>query len=233
MARPAALLLLTFGVPAGLLLAGASWRWLGLGALAWAAAVAVKALAGALVAGASRRAVSSARARAAVWGVWSAACELGAAALAFLAFRPRPTLLDVAGCGAGAGALEIAWVVAVAVYHGAAATAAREGPPDEPDDTDWIVRWSGVLERASTLAGHIGSRGLVWLGLQSWALSPALALALATFALVDGVAGYGVDAGWRWSEPRLCRRFQAFLAATALVELGAFAGGAFIASADP
>ena len=102
-----------------------------------------------------------------------------------------------------------------------------EGEESASGSGDWVVEWSGIIERTSTYLGHIATRGLVWVGLQSWYFAPAVAMAIGTFGLVDGVAAFGQDAGWNWSDPFVCRRFQAFLIAVAVVETALFVGGVF------
>jgi hypothetical protein len=209
--------LLIFGIGAPLALATVgflSWAWLGLGAAAWAAALFVKAVPGGLVWLASRRWVESKRKRAAVWGTWSALCELGASAVVFLSATPYPELREALAFGIGAAVIEIAYVIVVAIVPGKTEENAGE--------EDRFVAWSGVMERGSTLVGHVATRGLVWAGFRHWSLFPAILLAIATFSLVDAVASYGSDEKWPWTEPRFCRRFQGFLAYVAALELLAF-----------
>ena len=209
-----ALLVLAFGAPLAVLLMGADWRLLGWGAAIWAVSVAVKAVFGFAVDALCKQILSGLRWQAAVWGVWSAVCELGAVAV-FFYLMDLSLVVDVVAFGVGAGAVEVLLVLATAL--------GSKSGDDSVDGQDWFVEWSGVLERASTLAGHVGSRGLIWLGIQSLVLAPLLVVAIALFALVDAVAVFGVDAKWDWTDQMIARKMQAFLASVAAVELALFA----------
>lgn len=218
LARLLAWFLLGFGVPILVALLGiASWKWIGLGAASWAVAVAVKAILGIGVHFAAL-AFKSKRFYAATWGVWSAACELGAAAAALLAFSPRPILDEAVGLGVGAGCVEVIVLFAVGVM-----SRGRGATFDKVEDP--FVAWSGVMERASTVVGHVACRGMTWMGLASSVGIPFLALGVVTFSVVDGVAVYGKEAGWDWTDPRACRKWQGFLAGIACLEAAAFAIG--------
>jgi len=229
-----ALVALAFGLPLALLLAGASWRWLALGAVAWAAAVLLKAVLGIGVDALSRRLLTARRSQAAVWGFWSAVCELGVATAVVIA-GDVTRVADVVALGVGAGADEVVFVVASAVLSPQKAPLASPGESSSAQhglQSDWVVEWNGVLERFSTMCGHVGSRGLVWLGVQAWVYAPALLLSVATFALVDGVATFGVRANWNWSDPGVARRFQSFLVVVGAFELAVFAAGTLAIQAN-
>ncbi|MHC4931953.1 MAG: hypothetical protein ACYTGV_07180 [Planctomycetota bacterium] len=209
------LLLFAVACPVGLALGGVvEWGWLGLGAAAWAAALFIKAIPGGLIWLANERWIGDRARRAAIWGFWSAFCELGATLVVFLGADPSPDLFGALGFGIGAAAVEVFYVIGAAIL----AAKDEEGTTEE----DPFVAWSGVMERASTFLGHVATRGLIWVGVQDPKLMPALLIGLVTFSLVDGIAVYGTDAGWNWTEPRFCRRFQLFLAAVTAFELLVF-----------
>ncbi|MHC4340918.1 MAG: hypothetical protein ACYSX0_11995 [Planctomycetota bacterium] len=209
------LLLLAVALPAGLALGGVvEWAWVGLGAAAWAAALFIKAIPGGLLWLATERWIGDPGRRAAIWGFWSAFCELGATSVVFLSTDTYPDLFGALGFGIGAAAVEILYVIGAAILD------AKDG--ESAAEEDHFVAWSGVMERASTFLGHVAARGLVWVGLQDSRLMPAFFLGVVTFSLVDGIAVYGTDAGWNWSEPRLGRRFQLFLAAVTAFEFLVF-----------
>ena len=61
------------------------------------------------------------------------------------------------------------------------------------------VRYAVPLERLFALAGHIGARGLVYLGLHApFPVAPGwMALAVLMFATIDGTAVYGHLQHWK------------------------------------
>jgi hypothetical protein len=120
----------------------------------------------------------------------------------------------VIGLGVGAGAFEVIIVCITPLLS-------RAVPSETP--SDWLVRWSGLLERIITLVGHTASRGLVWAAFVSPAWWPAAFFGFATFALVDGVAVYGLAQKWNWTDPRLFRRWLSFMGLAGLLEAAAFA----------
>lgn len=212
------LLVLGLGLPLALAFTGlASWSWIGLGAAAWVVAVVVKVFAGGLVWVVSERLLKSNYLKAAVWGMWSGICELGATAIAFGKADVLPGLGDAVGFGVAAGSVEVLYVLLVALTT----SGKREMPPPTKSD-DTFLAWSGVVERYLTSAMHLATRGLVWVGLHTWRLAPGIVLALAAFALVDGVATYGEAGKWNWGNPRIARRFYAFLAAVTAIAVVAF-----------
>ena len=209
---------MALGPPAALAVSGTSrLSWIAIGAGVWAGSVVLKILLGNLV----HRAISKLelRTQAALWGAWSAFCELGAVAFWFAAISNPSSVGDVIGVGVGAGSLEI--IVIVGRGWLALQMPSKLLLPKAPGD--WFVAWSGVFERISTSVGHVASRGLVWVGLKASILVPAAAVAFATFAVVDGLATYGHSKGWNWKDPGLCRRFNGFLAGVGALELALFA----------
>jgi hypothetical protein len=213
-----ATLALAVALPAALLVRfGASWGALMGGAGAWAIAVALKRSAvGPLRRASGLRAGS--RGAATVHGAYSALCELGIAAGCFAVAAPL-AVVDVVAFGAGAGVAEILFVIGSGI-----------GAADRRAERAWaagaarsaVVRWALFVERATTAALHVGTRGLVYLAVSEGDLAAA-ALAFASFAAVDGVAVYGVESGWSWFEPRVCRGFYLFVAVVAGVDCAVLA----------
>ena len=160
--------------------------------------------------------------RAAVLGFLSAGCELGTAAVAFEWLLPPGTAWHAAAFGTGVGQLEMVALLVVAAWQ---ATKARDTQADSAGappsgDVPWHVRWTFIVERASSLLGHVGSRGLVWLSLhgEPW----TFIVAMVTFALVDGVAAYGSMRHWDWLSVSIWKRFYGFIMAIGLVEVALF-----------
>lgn len=211
--------ILALAPPVALVLfGGAQFSWIVKGAVLWAASVLLKVILGIPISLAFSEKRRSSSAFAALWGSWSALCELGVVAVYFL-FISRPAFaVDVIGVGLGVGSAEVLFIVRGGWL---ALLAPSKLLPSEPPG-DWFAAWSGVFERASTSVGHAATRGLVWAGLGGWPLAPFAAFGFLTFALVDGIATYGTARGWDWKEPRLARRFNTFLAVIALLEAAAF-----------
>jgi hypothetical protein len=195
-----------------------SW-WLIAGGAVWVASLAVKwPLSTALASvGHERLRVPTS---AVFQGLLSALVELGAAAVYLRASR-RGSLADVFAFGVGAGCVEALYVVILAVILGA-----RGSDPD--NEAAWAagatvslcVRYALPIERVSALLGHAGSRGLVYLSVSTVPLRgiPLFILALLLFAIVDGIASYGLTVGWNWNDPCVCRRFYSFVFSISLIE---------------
>jgi hypothetical protein len=200
--------------------------WLGAGALVWGLSVEIKFLLADLWEIAAGERLPHAM-RAAVHGLLSAACELGAAAAALKWVLPMGTAWHATAFGVGAGQVESCVLFSVGFWQAASTAPAQTDVPGASSSAvvPWHVRGTFVVERASALLGHVGSRGLVWLGLH--AMPWTFALALATFALVDGVATHGSFRRWNWLAFPTWWRFYAFTLAVGLVELAVFASLAF------
>jgi hypothetical protein len=137
-------------------------------------------------------------------GVVSAAIELGIAALVILQAATAPALLDVLLFAVGAGTIEALGVLAWSM-------GARSAPEEVSQwllgaATSRLVRYQFPLERAIAWLGQAGSRSLVslavvhaapWLG---WT-------ALATFAVTDGAAAWGLHRGTDWYSARSLGRY--------------------------
>jgi len=217
----AALLAVIIVPPSILLSAGASPNALILGAGIWAVSVAVKRLAGVPLDRQLRKRNTRSEIAAGFHGAFSAICELGLAAI-FLRTWNDSRFVDVLAFGAGAGCTEALYVLCLAF------TAAK----NRTDELAWIngatqslwVRYTVPLERLLAAIGHTGSRGLVWLGLQLSGYQGVIlvALAMTTFTMVDGVAAYGLQKKWNWSDPTICRRTHLFFGSVSVAELSIF-----------
>ncbi len=188
--------------------------WFLLGAVTWAVSVGIKiAFSGLLelwILGAYKHV--SKKLYALLQGLLSAFTELGATALVFIYILSEGGLLHVVAFGAGAGVVEALILLGVALFS------------KEKNEAKllWYQNWTFVIERFGALLGHIGSRGLVWLGI-SGPLYP-LALAIIGFTAVDGVATYGVYKKWDWMEPKLWKRFYGFVMLVGILEVALFLG---------
>jgi hypothetical protein len=154
-------------------------------------------------------------------GLLSAVLELGCAAL-YLWRMKGADIYSVLGFGVGAGAAEVVYVLVVGSLakrdqerEAAWAAAARES---------LCVRYQVPIERFFATIGHVGSRGLVYVGLHV-AIPGGLILllgALVFFTVVDGVATYGHLCRWDWSNPVICRSVHGFFATVSLLEFTVF-----------
>jgi hypothetical protein len=185
--------------------------WFAIGALGWAAAVAVKIPLAWLLDRAFGNRLSAA-ARATAQGVLSAGAELGVSVGCLRWILDRGTEWTAAAFGAGAGWIEVVVLLGYGI--------ARSRGSIEASMMDWRTRWSFVVERVGAVIGHVGSRGLLWLAIweSPWVAMPAVGC----FAAVDGLASYGVLRGWSWLEPRIWNRFYGIVTAVSLIELSLF-----------
>ncbi len=157
-------------------------------------------------------------------GLLSALLELGVAAL-YLRRLGSADLFTVLAFGAGAGSAEVVYVLVTGAL----------AEPDTQKEAAWArhawnsfcVRYQVPIERLFGVIGHIGSRGLVYLGLLASAAEAVLwlSVALLLFTAVDGVATYGHLRDWDWSQPATCRRAHGFFAVISILELLLFLGG--------
>lgn len=129
-------------------------------------------------------------------GFVSGLTELGLA-FVFLAFLSELTFWQVMAFGTGIGAVE-AWVVATTpnLLKG---TVLEEGVQSLESaiaalPTTQRMLWEGIApigERILALAGHITTRGLVYVTCRTLNFIPAL-LALSIFVVLDGIIGFWV-----------------------------------------
>lgn len=198
---------------------GASWRWVGLGGLAWSAALLLK-----IPLARIAHSCLFSRAKtlnAAVSGAVSSMSELGVAAFVFSLSPPESSILaNVLAFGAAAGCVEILFVLGAMAFD--QPSAEKVAGWIEGAKASFCVRHVQPIERATALAGHVGSRGLVSLALYSGSYELA-AIALLGFALTDGVAAYGSLKDWDWFDPVTCRRFHGFCAGVSTAEVTLFA----------
>lgn len=207
---PAALLIHQLAVP---------WYFVFWGAATWGVAVALKRP---LAAQLSRRLRNRGRLYVATaQGLLSAVLELGVAAL-YLWRVKGADVYSIIGFGSGAGTAEICLVVVLSV---------RE-KDDSAREAEWLakarqslcVRHQVAIERFFACVGHIGTRGLIYVGLNVGIPGGSIILlaALAFFAFVDGVAMYGHLCGWDWFDPHRCRTVHLIFASVSLLELTLF-----------
>jgi len=156
--------------------------------------------------------------RAVALGFLSAACELGLAAASIAWLLPGGTVEHGVAFGAGAGGIEVLFLLAIAMRPGKVISTPAAGAPEEVSPDTFRTRWTFIVERATALFGHAASRGLVWVSLRGQLIAGLIALVL--FAAVDAVATYGTSAKWDWLEARTWRRFYGYASAVALIEWG-------------
>ena len=195
------------------------WYLIFLGAVTWGIAVALKrplAVQLKKLLGNCRRMYIAAS-----QGLLSAVLELGCAAL-YLWRMKDADINSVLAFGVGAGAAEILYVVVVGSL--AKRDPAREAAWAGAARKSLCVRYQVPIERCFALIGHVGSRGLVYVGLHVGMPGGSILLlaALVFFTLIDGVATYGHLSGWDWFDPAQCRYVHGFFATVSLLELVLF-----------
>lgn len=213
--------ILGLGIPSALLLWDAScWKWLELGAKAWLASIAIKAVLGIAVSAFSNRFVNTERGGACLWGGWSALCELGVS-IYVLKTQGSPKLPEIISFGVGAGALETLLLGVIHLYSNIRKTSENKPPISK----DFFVIWGMVFERVSYLGGYVGARGLIWLGLQYWFFLPSFLVVFLSFGSIDGISSYAQVKGWDWSDPTICRKFYGFHISVVLIQILIFTVG--------
>lgn len=207
-------------------LAGVSLYVPAWGAGLWAGAVALKRVLGSALDSvlplSGRQADQPGWNSAALHGLLSAITELGVAALYLWNWRDA-TLAEVLGFGVGAACAEVIYVVGLGFLKREADPAALDAWAQAARRSLW-VRFTVPIERLLAGIGHVGSRGLVWIGLQL-ALPIGVAivlLAVFLFAVVDGIAVRGLQQKWDWNEPGLTRRLHLYFGAIGISELTLF-----------
>jgi hypothetical protein len=186
------------------------WVWFLLGAGSWALAVALKVLADVVV----QRAI---KAELRDWlasilsGVWSSLCELGLAALAFWFWSA--TFADALVVATGAALAEFLILLpapVVANWNKKPQSKAKEA-----------AGWNAFFaERAVIFANHLGSRGLVWLGVAGTGGLAAVGSALGLFALIEAMQAYGQAKEWDWLTKRVLWTYLTVLTAVVAIEIG-------------
>jgi hypothetical protein len=154
-------------------------------------------------------------------GLLSSLLELGASA-AYLQGLKNASLASVLAFGIGAGSGEVIYVLGLGFFTKTDPDALAAWTRAAADSL--CVRYQVPIERMFALIGHVGSRGILYVGLHSSRPAQALLLitAVVLFALVDSVAYYGHLRGWNWSDPPLCAKTQGFFALVSIIELVTF-----------
>jgi hypothetical protein len=112
--------------------------------------------------------------------------------------------------------LVAALVLVFPVVSGAAAAGVGVG--------DVVGMGVGAGAAEALILGSSASRRLLWVGLVVPGQWYVIGVAVAFFALVDGVATYGGEAGWRWTEVAVAVRFHGFVAVVTAAECAIFYG---------
>jgi hypothetical protein len=200
--------------PAAFLGFGTRVRWMILGVVSWVFGVIAKNVLfyGMEVAGESGWPLFI---RGAMAGMVSAACELGAAAI-FLK-RKNVRFVDAVGFGVAIGAFEILFVMAIGALDGLEEVGETLRFVGQPFG---FVTGMFLFERVFALVGHTSARILIYMAVQKRGWAPAI-FAFLMFSFVDGLASYGAAANWDWENAALNWKFQATVAAAALLEAGA------------
>ena len=193
----------------------------GFGVLAWAVAVAAKAIVHHLVVDRAVRRGVDHRTASVILGVLSAAAELGVAAPFFVFVWHPPTLPQLIGFGAGAGMAEAVMMPFM--------TNPFKGSTLEAHSTDVftrsagaaLIQWLNVLERIWATLLHVSSRALVYFTITSANPVPAC-VAVCGFACVDGMAYYALLQKWRLDEWPTLARLHAYIGGVAMVLMAAF-----------
>lgn len=177
------------------------WGWLLLGAGTWVTALVLKILADFIVQRAMTVQLKD-------WvasllsGLWSSLCELGLAALAFWYWQA--TFADALVLALGAALAE--FIILLPAAFGA----------------DWNKKttaskakrahgWNSFFaERAVTIASHLVSRALLWVGIGGSGGLAAVGTAYGLFALTESIQAYGQAKEWDWLNARTLWTFLAF-----------------------
>ena len=191
--------------------------WFFIGAFALIVSVGIKLIVSTLACHSLEKWLSH-KSHAMTWGFVSAFCELGLAAFVFFFLLPDGSLWNVIVFGIGAGGCEAVILFGVVLY--------QKDNTSKQDVLVWHQRWTFVIERTGALLIHIGSRGLVWLGVHGTVYP--LMLGMIIFASVDGVATYGVLDKWDWLEYQTWKRFYAFVIVSGVLDILLFIGTYYI-----
>lgn len=208
---------------------GASWKMIGIGAAAWATAVAVKFPTSKLLKHVIfKKHTQKKGALATLQGLLSAMTELGVAAVCYAIFFRQPSLSNLIAFGIGASSIEIFFVLALGfIEEKRCSTSAVQNAWIFGAKQSIWVRYMMLIERFAALLVHVGSRGLVYLGLTHLNLMLFL-IPVVSFSAVDGTACYGKLANWNWFQPKICRLFYVFVLVIGLLEVGLFTASAII-----
>lgn len=187
------------------------WGWLLIGAGTWVLAVVLKVVADLLV---QRSTTVELRdwLTAVLSGLWSSFCELGAAALAFWIWKA--TFADALVLAVGAALAEFLILLPAAI-------SANWNPKTKAQSkAKEAAGWNAFFtERGVAFAGHIASRGLIWLGVMGTGGLPAAASAFVLFAITEGIQAYGQAKDWDWLNRRTLLTYLSFQAALVVTQI--------------
>lgn len=158
---------------------------------------------------------------AAVHGLVSAACELGAAAAFFVYVVPQLTFWQLVGFGVGAGACEAIIVPFMSNPFKGSTLEQHAGEVYAASAGNAAIQWLGVVERAWAMLLQVATRGLMFLGIVSGNPLPALT-AIVVFAACDGAAYYWHLRKVRFDSVPVLLRVHAYLALLAALSMSAF-----------
>ena len=185
------------------------WGWLLLGAGTWALALVLKILADFVVQRSTTVQLKD-------WvasllsGLWSSICELGTAAAAFWYWQA--TFADALVLALGAALAEFIVLLPAAFgadWNNKAASKAKRAHG-----------WNAFFaERAVTIASHLASRALLWLGIGGTGGFAAAGTAFGLFALTESIQAYGQAKEWDWLSARVLWTFLAFSMAVILLQV--------------
>jgi hypothetical protein len=132
-------------------------------------------------------------------GLWSTVCELGLAAVAFAVWHA--SVWDAIVFALGAAAMEMLLLLPAALAGG---IEKKTGAKKEAKSPMRLMTWRNfAIERVIALAGHIGSRVLVWIGIGGTGGLGAVGAAFGLYTLSEGLAAYGEAKDWDWLKPRV------------------------------
>jgi hypothetical protein len=193
----------------------------GFGVVAWAAAVAIKALIHHLAIDRAVRRGANHRHVSVIQGLLSGVTELGVAAAFFLFVWQPVNLPQLIGFGAGAGMVEAVMLPFISNPFKGSTLEAHSTDVFARSAGSATIQWLKVLERVWATLLHVSSRALVFLTITGGNPLPG-AVAICGFAAVDGMAYYGLLEHWRFDEPRTLARFHAFVGVIGAALTGAF-----------
>ncbi|MFH0989431.1 MAG: hypothetical protein V1799_05370 [bacterium] len=155
-------------------------------------------------------------------GFVSAISELGAALLFFIFVVPELTLPQLIGFGAAAGAVEA--IMLVFIQNPLKGTPLEEHSSEviQRASANNLIPWMSVLERALALFPHVATRGLVYISFISGNIVP-VALAVLTFASIDGRAYFAHLEKWPFDNIRMLGKIYRYLALVGIFQVLLFA----------
>jgi len=180
-----------------------------MGAATWALAVVLKVVADVL---AQRWMTAELRdwLAALLSGVWSSFCELGLAGFAFWFWSA--TFADALVVALGAALAEFLILLPAPVV----ANWDKKPQSKAKEAAGWQAFFA---ERAVIFANHLGSRGLVWLGIAGSGGLAAVGAALGLFAAIEAIQAYGQAKEWDWLNKRVLWTYLTVLTTVVAIEI--------------